>query len=71
MVQEVETRCEDIVLKVVNADVGSVSVGDIKGGKWMIVRLRSKVKVKCTRMNCPNRSIPATYCTADAKVVLH
>lgn len=37
VMQEVEGRCESIVLEVVNAEVGSVSVADVEGGKYKVV----------------------------------
>lgn len=36
VMQETEGKCEDIVLEIDNAELGSVSVGDVQGGKWKI-----------------------------------
>jgi hypothetical protein len=37
VMQEVEGKCESIVLEMANEDVGSVSVADVEGGKWKVV----------------------------------
>lgn len=36
VMQEVEGRCEDIVVEVENDELASVSVGDVEGGKWKV-----------------------------------